>query len=583
MNNKQLYKISKFAYTEAFTQSQLDIAGSQQSKILEKMEKNSNYMKTQSIAMKVIVGVFIAFMVAIPILAFSSIKNAIADNIIPENYLIFAGSLTLSVSFIIQILYLIMFGMFFASSLLSGEYLKWLSTLPIEKKDMRKITMMTFFRGMDIQFVALLIVLPIGTAIITQNVVLTALSLILSIINIVFSFSLLVIIGEKINRIMNNNEANSKKATFARIFVMLSYLIGTMSMSLGINFAMRFVPTLFTEATLNSISSSNIDTLNLIFSIIPLPFTAAFSLVEVLVALTGNGEISKYLIFTSITGILLFIGFTYILLKKALKLLTNVFVQKSKAFDENAKKTTIEDVVIFIKTPVKAFFLKDRQMITRDMQMMMLVIMPILLPFIGIATTGFVGDQGSEALFVLFLMNIFYSSLSGIMIVWGLLNVESTGSTIHASLPITVRDQVNAKVRWIFLVLAISSFLPIIFMIRNAYFIEYLIITVLIFPIGPIIGIITLELKIRLFGKMKYKYAIEDVNIGQFILKWILIIVVASLVGFGMMIIVLIYISEMAEGYIGRLTTIILPIEAAISAILYFIYNKMFPRPKEYS
>ncbi|WP_371805062.1 hypothetical protein [Candidatus Lokiarchaeum ossiferum] len=580
MNNKQLYKISKFAYTEAFTQSQLDIAGSQQSKILEKMEKNRKYMKMQSITMKIVVGVFIALMVIIPIQAFISIRSAIAENIIPESYLIFAGSMTLSASFLIQIMYLIMFGMFFASSLLSGDYLKWLSTLPIEMKDMRKITMMTFFRGMDVQFVALLLVLPIGTAIITQSIVLTLLSLLLSIINIVFSFSLLVIIGEKINRIMNNNEANSKKATFARMFVMLSYLIGSMSMSLGLNFAMRFIPTLFTEATLSSIPSSTINTLNLIFSAIPLPFTASYSLVEVLIVLTGNGEISTTLIITSLLGLLLFIGFTYILLNKALKLLTNVFVQKSKSFDENAKKTTIEDVKLCIEEPVKAFFLKDRQMITRDMQMMMLVIMPILLPFIGIATTGFVGEQGNEALFVLFTVNIIYSVLSGVMIVWGLLNVESTGSTIHASLPITVRDQVNAKVRWIFLVLTISSFLPAIFMIGKEYFIDYLIITTLFFPIGPITGIITLELKVRLFGKMKYKYVIEDVNIGQTLLKWILIGVVALLVYIGTFAMVIIYMSEMTEGYIGRMATIILPIEATVSALLYFIYNKMFPKPK---
>ena len=165
MNNRQLYKISKYAYNEAFEQSQLDMAGSQQAKIMEKMAKNKKYMKIQSIAMKIMVGIFIAIMIVIPIQAFDYITQAMAEGVISTNHLIFAGSLTISVTFLIQILYLIMFGMFFASSLLSGEYLKWLSTLPIARKDMRKITMMTFFRGMDVQFVALLIVLSLGSVV----------------------------------------------------------------------------------------------------------------------------------------------------------------------------------------------------------------------------------------------------------------------------------------------------------------------------------------------------------------------------------------------------------------------------------
>ena len=577
MNNIALYKISKFSYEEAFVQSQLDMAGSQQNKILEKMAKNKKYMKTQNIIMKLVIGIFIAVLTFIPIQAFINIQRAMGEGIIPTNYLIFAGSMTLSVSFLIQILYLIMFGMFFASSLLSGEYLKWLSTLPIALKNLRKITMMTFFRGMDVQFVAILLVLPIGTAIITQSVTLTLLSLFLSLINIIFAFSLLVIIGEKVHRIMNNNDINSRKSSIARIIVMMSYLICTMGLSLGLNYGMEYISKLFTEATLSNISVENVNLFNMIFSLIPLPFTAGFTLVE---ALIGYRVVSGTLIISSIIGLVLFIGLTLILLKKALNLLTNVFVQKSKSFNENAKKSSLNDVKIEIDTPVKAFFKKDKHMITRDIQMMMMVIMPILLPFIGLASSGLMGGESEEGLIITFAMNMMFMVLSGVMIVWGLLNVESTGATIHASLPICVRDQVNAKVRWIFLILTVSSILQVIFIIGKEDFAKYLVLTLLFYPIGPITALITLELKVRLFGKTKYKYIIEDVHINHRVIKWIFIIFIAIVIFFGTF--YMIILSNSLTFGIGRLALVLLSIEAGMAVILYSFYNKMFPKLKIY-
>lgn len=41
---KQLWKISKYSYREVFLDSQLNMAGSQQSRVLEQMEKNQHYM-----------------------------------------------------------------------------------------------------------------------------------------------------------------------------------------------------------------------------------------------------------------------------------------------------------------------------------------------------------------------------------------------------------------------------------------------------------------------------------------------------------------------------------------------------------
>ena len=174
-------------------------------------------------------------------------------------------------------------------------------------------------------------------------------------------------------------------------------------------------------------------------------------------------------------------------------------------------------------------------------------------------------------------MNVSYMVMSGVMVIWGLMNVESTGATIHASLPIRVRDQVNAKVKWMFLILTIATLLPLVFMIGGDTFLDYLVLSLVFYPIGPIVALTTLELKVRLFGKMKYKYVVEDVRIANRVLKWIFIIVVAIIIYIGAFVMMMLFIDELPYG-IWNLVIVLLSIEAGAGAVLYYFYNKMFPK-----
>ena len=63
MNRHELLTISKYAYKEAFLQGQLDQAGSQLSSIMEKMEKNTKYLRNQNIAMKTMMTIYVSLLV----------------------------------------------------------------------------------------------------------------------------------------------------------------------------------------------------------------------------------------------------------------------------------------------------------------------------------------------------------------------------------------------------------------------------------------------------------------------------------------------------------------------------------------
>ena len=67
----------------------------------------------------------------------------------------------------------------------------------------------------------LLIVFPVGVAIETQNVVLTLVGIGISCISIFFSFSALILIGERVNRVLQGNDINTPKTTIIRVSTML--------------------------------------------------------------------------------------------------------------------------------------------------------------------------------------------------------------------------------------------------------------------------------------------------------------------------------------------------------------------------
>mgnify|MGYP006295140017 CR=1 FL=1 len=53
-NFLKLYSLAKYPYQESFLKSQLDTAGSNQARLLEKLEKNEGYMKQMNIVLKVV-------------------------------------------------------------------------------------------------------------------------------------------------------------------------------------------------------------------------------------------------------------------------------------------------------------------------------------------------------------------------------------------------------------------------------------------------------------------------------------------------------------------------------------------------
>ncbi len=570
MKNIELYKISKYVYNESFLQSHLDMSGASVSSVMEKMEKNKKYIKTQVIFMKIIMVLYVSFLIFLPITGYLQIQNAISEGV-PISWVLFLGGVVNGAYFLFQFAYLLMFGMFNSTGLFTGNIFHWLSTLPLKRKDMNKIGIMTLFRVIDAQFIALMLIFPLATAIFTKSIIITLISLGISTLNTIFSFNVLIILSKKFAGVIKGADSNAKGSNLARILFLVGYLSTTMFAVIGIQFLMPVINLLYYQVPPNL---ALFETLNQWISAVPFPLSGGYLLTSFLI---GFNNIGFNQILPILVGLAIFALIDYIMLKKSLKIMNDVIISRTDSKKQNFKFSTISDVSVTVVSPIKAFIQRDKSMILRDIQAIIFIIIPVILPWIPFfvminPATGF------REIGVFGFMGLIYCIMGATMNIMGLIMVEKSGATINASLPIIIRDQVKARLRWAFTIIPLGSLLPVIMYIGNPLFWDVLIIQISITFVGLLIGTFTLLLSIRLFGKMKSKYVLDEVHFKYKIAKNILIIVIDFIL---LVLITIGFVILLNSWNLGKFSLIIFPIELALALVLYFVYNKMFPKPKK--
>jgi hypothetical protein len=103
-----------------------------------------------------------------------------------------------------------------------------------------------------------------------------------------------------------------------------------------------------------------------------------------------------------------------------------------------------------------------------------------------------------------------------------------------------------------------------------------MLITLFYVPLGPIAGILLFCLKIRLFGKMKYKYVIEEMNKEYMVPKWILLGAITF--GFGIIMSVITVVTLENGGLLYYIPAF-LAMNIGLGIVAYLVFNYMFPKP----
>ena len=565
---KSFYSLAKFTTHEILMDGQIASAGAHQSRLLEKFKKNKNYINHQFIALKVVFSFLFVVLPLVPLLTYFSIQEDIASYSI--NSISFISSFVFGIYFGMTFLYMLMFGMVSTSSFMSGNSFKWLQTLPFSKKEIRKIGFMTLFRNLDFPLIILIAAFPITMLIGTQNFLIFLTSLLVSILNIVFNFSLLIIIGEKLSFLFSESKSKSKRVNLVRIITMVSYF--TIAFGSGMMFSMgvQSIDTFLTKFE----TSEPPTILNIILSLIPFVLAPAYFLT----LSTLPNQVHLGILWSTLTGFMIFILVVWGLFRMAQRALRTTI--STEIIVDTVEKKDIQ-VEIEHKSTIFAYIRKDLVSATRDMQSFMFLFFPIFYPLVLTFTLqGPIINEVTTLGGILILWSIIVGVFLFIppMLVVGLLNLEESGSSVVASLPIIPRDQAKAKMILMMSIQGISlTFISILLTILTGS-ILVLILFGITLPIAWSLLLVMFELKIHFFGKMKYKYVLEELNKEHKIAKWVLMILIQ--VG---MYIALLIIGSLLILTIGVLNTILVLLIVGLTglSVLIFAFTRMFPKEEK--
>jgi len=557
-------------------ESQFASAGAHQAKLLEKYEKSNKYIKRQATALKIVSSLMMMLMPLMSTVIYFIIKENITPTY-PFDGEIYILSFFLWINLILSILYIFLFGLFTTSSLMSGTSFRWLQTLPVSREDLKKMGFATLIRNLSAPIIIMTFSFPIIIFIITQNFFTFLTSLLSTFLTTILGISLLIIAGERFSRVFSESNRKSSKANILRLVTLVGYFLLAFGSSFVLNIGINSIITLAEEFLINPPARS----LNTVMSIIPFPFAPAYFIGLSMV----SGPIPLDLLSSTLLGMAILAGITYLTYRVAIRSLTSVATfefDSYKAKKESKRKTEkkLEPVVIEVKTtsPVEAYMHKDLISSTRDYQSLIFILMPILYPVIMILSMqGALTQEISDTFSVMILWAIILIASQFIppLLVGGLLRLEESGSSTLASLPLTPRDQAKGKLILMLLIQGISLSLMTIVLTILTRSVYVLILLLGSLPIAWTLLLFVFQMNVRLFGKMKYKYVLEEVNSRHKIAKWIAIVGVD--IGICIFILILGFIFFITLGIIP--TTIILVIFGLIGlSVLIYTFTRMFPK-----
>jgi hypothetical protein len=574
-SNKELYKISKRVYTEAILHQQEQSAGSNKAKFLENLGKKKTNFKIQAIIMKIVFAFYIVVFTVIPVISFMQINIVSGIPFVEDTWNLFAGGLSVGGFMLLQPIILILFSVTYTWGYLSKEPYSCVSSLPFSRMDISKISFFTFLRGIDIQLIVLFLVLPIGTAIginlprgigfgIGKNFLMIFVCLIVNLANTIFNISIVILLGRKMANVMEGQEENNKMSNFIRITSIFTYLLFSMLASYGIQMAITKIPLLYDPAY-QFISTASADIINKVLSFIPFPFSGGFLLTSIVI---GFSKVPTLVIIGSVIGVVLQFGLAVLVFRRAIRTLQDIASLDSKLVKRRTRKKPIL-IEVRVSKPTRAFIRRDMALITRELQTLTFMIMPIMIPITAALAYALDFTMGKTGIPALALYIVCFATFSTFFLIIGVTSIEAGGETITSSLPINIRDQIKAKLPFLFSTVPLMVMVAVLIQWKQALFMDILLMTVVQLPAIFIIGMIGLLLKIRLFGKFKYKYVIEEVKTDYKIIKYLSVLVVMFVLTLG-------FLFSLIVGYWLTLT-----LEGIFLILILISYYLMFPKKSD--
>ncbi|MBN2157163.1 MAG: hypothetical protein JW776_14050 [Candidatus Lokiarchaeota archaeon] len=527
------WKLSKILHREVFLDGSIATSGPQKDRLLERIRNSKSYLQTSALMMKIFSAIFA---LAIYILAFVGMSNVNPGSV--ENT-IFSLSATIAMVFVFQFMFVFTYGLIGLIGFFSSSAFKYLRTLPISQKKVQATVYLTFFRLIDWQIISIFIGFPLLSGVVIWmttkswlKILLTVtISSIVSFVNVIFLFSLMLSISLYISRKLYRPTGTTKAQTILQIIVTLLYAIVSLGAGLAITYLLEIIERGF-------VIGPNGSLINLLLNFILYPFGLTY-LHAILTTgvLIGWNYISVQSILIPIVGFLLTTGFTYLIYRRSMGILSSL--TKDEVY--SSKRISSKDFVIKLDvlSPFKAIYKKDITYIFRNFSATLYFIFPILMPLVLLIQIF--GTPSTQIYFDFFQIPLFTFFYSGMTISFGIMAVTApeseTGGLLYI-LPVKMKDLFRAKRRILYLSMSLSAIAPVLIMLIYPLvgkfpvdaFLPGIIIAInflIIYFYGSELSLILYSV---FFGKIRNKYTLQMVNVKKKIGKIILGIIILYIV-----------------------------------------------------
>ncbi|MFX1454994.1 MAG: hypothetical protein ACFFDB_06425 [Promethearchaeota archaeon] len=519
-----LFHIAKHAHYELLIEGMILKTGIDEADTPEKIKRRKWALKLRIYRTKILYATIFGILPVVPLLGYFEISDILINSLIAIDLIIFHGSLFLGLFFTLQFFNFILMGMLEVGTIISNPSFEWLKTLPIPRNKLKKIILLTILRNFDIPLVVIIVAFPIVMYIGTSSVIILLISIGISIINAVFSFSILIIIGSRMSRILVVNRINSRKSHAIRMLNFIIYTVVILGSMYLIQWAFSSIDAFF-------IMFMNLESpaqTNLILSSIPYPFNPCYLILDVIVA----NRTPEHLWWTSIIGFVILVLITFGIFKIASHQV------KKLAFSEFSNSSSKKEIQVDIKTtsPFRAHLRKDMAHMMHDFKSFITIITIFLLSFLfayyfNLDNIGrFVPTE--NLIYTTWVGLLLIGPIISALLIFNFLSFEETGQSILTSLPIIPRDQAKAKLFLILIFQTSAILFPTIMYIADLKFITLFLATLGAIPLIWTFTLVLFEMKINYFGKKRDYYVIEEVNPTNRMFKWTIILCLQYILSF---------------------------------------------------
>jgi hypothetical protein len=470
-------------------------------------------------------------------------------------------------------MYIAVLGLFMYSSLQTGSAFKFLSTLPIDREEGRKISLLTIFRMNDSQIATSLFGYAVFVGIIVRDFWVTLGALVFGISGTVFAVSVMILLGSKLSAAMNAQAGDDPKTKVIRILLMVFNLGVALILGLSINISLEFLDAFALSPDAGAPS--------VLWNLAVFPYGAAILITG---PLLGLGNIPTAFLVAQGLSCAAFLVLTFFLAKKALGLAYTSTMGEQQVRDQRSREGTAKPVQVHLEINSKsqAFLKKDLGALSNDFQALSFaLIAPLLIVLSSIL--GVIQDLGDETAMgipVAGVLTTVYAFMTATMQAQGFMDLDASTGSLTSVLPVTARDMLGSKLKMIcgfhLVGFAVATVINFFVLPLEQTLIYVLMIGVSWMPIVVLLSIQFIVIKVVLFGKTQQGYTLTEINFEHKALKWVAIyaMIIVELVAFlaGLFSLV---------GVLGAVAGILVfaGILVGLNGLVWLAAAKVFPRP----